>query len=265
MWRLTRRWSEIEGRGWMICSGAEPFFLPGGPQGVLLVHGFTGSPADLLLLGRFLQARGCTVLGVRLAGHATSEEDLSRQTAEDWLDSVRDGAALLRGCTRTLSVVGHSLGGVLAFLLAMEQPLRRIVSLATPVDIAPERGADQLPPRSLCAGRYAPKRRRRMRDVPPAVNESYARMPLVSVHELFDVIARMKEHLGEVAQPTLIMHSKCDHTAAPESARYLYEHIASREKELVWLERSGHLLPLDVERQTVFEKTADFLARGGAR
>ena len=157
----------------MICSGAEPFFLPGGPQGVLLVHGFTGSPADLLLLGRFLQARGCTVLGVRLAGHATSEEDLSRQTAEDWLDSVRDGAALLRGCTQTLSVVGHSLGGVLAFLLAMEQPLRRIVSLATPVDIAPERGADQLPPRSLCAGRYAPKRRRRMRDVPPAVNESY--------------------------------------------------------------------------------------------
>ena len=144
MWRLTRRWSEIEGRGWMICSGAEPFFLPGGPQGVLLVHGFTGSPADLLLLGRFLQARGCTVLGVRLAGHATSEEDLSRQTAEDWLDSVRDGAALLRGCTRTLSVVGHSLGGVLAFLLAMEQPLQRIVSLATPVDIAPERGADQL-------------------------------------------------------------------------------------------------------------------------
>ncbi|MBP7250173.1 MAG: carboxylesterase, partial [Selenomonas sp.] len=91
----------------MICSGAEPFFLPGGPQGVLLVHGFTGSPADLLLLGRFLQARGCTVLGVRLAGHATSEEDLSRQTAEDWLDSVRDGAALLRGCTQTLSVVGH--------------------------------------------------------------------------------------------------------------------------------------------------------------
>ena len=104
-----------------------------------------------------------------------------------------------------------------------------------------------------------------MRDVPPAVNESYARMPLVSVHELFDVIARMKEHLGEVAQPTLIMHSRCDHTAAPESARYLYDHIASREKELVWLERSGHLLPLDVERQTVFEKTADFLARGGAR
>lgn len=38
----------------MICSGAEPFFLPGGPQGVLLVHGFTGSPADMLLLGHSL-------------------------------------------------------------------------------------------------------------------------------------------------------------------------------------------------------------------
>lgn len=244
----------------MIQSGAEPFFLPGGPDGVLLVHGFTGCPADLLLLGEYLQAQGFTVLGVRLAGHATSAEDLSRQTAEDWLDSVRDGAALLRGATRSLSVVGHSLGGVLAFLLAAEQPgVRRIVSLATPVSIAPERGADRLPPRPLCPGHYAPKHRRPMRDVPPAVNDTYDEMPLLSVHELFDAIERMKGVLPRIAQPTLLLHSRADHTAAPESAQYLYDHIASREKDIVWLEHSGHLLPLDVERQTVFEKTAGFL------
>lgn len=52
----------------MIMEGAEPFFLPGGSMGVLLVHGFTGLPAELSMMGEYLQQRGCTVLGVRLAG-----------------------------------------------------------------------------------------------------------------------------------------------------------------------------------------------------
>ena len=79
----------------MILAGAEPFFMPGGKRGVLLVHGFTGLPAELLLMGRDLNARGYSVLGVRLAGHATRAEDLACTTGEDWLDSVRDGYALL--------------------------------------------------------------------------------------------------------------------------------------------------------------------------
>ena len=83
----------------MILSGAEPFFLPGGPHGALLIHGFTGVPAELLEMGQFLQKRGFTVLAVRLAGHGTKVEDLVHMTWEDWMDSVRDGFAILTGCT----------------------------------------------------------------------------------------------------------------------------------------------------------------------
>ena len=64
----------------MILPGAEPFFLPGGKRGVLLIHGFTGLPAEMLLLGQYLNMRGYTVLGVRLAGHATTVEDMSHMT-----------------------------------------------------------------------------------------------------------------------------------------------------------------------------------------
>lgn len=248
-----------KGGGIMIQKGAEPFFLRGGSHGVLLLHGFTGSPADLLLLGQSLQRQGMTVLAPRIAGHGTTEEDLSRQTGEDFLDSARDGYALLTGCCKKVSVVGHSMGGVLAFLLAAECKVHRIVSLATPVFIAPERGADQLPPLKFCRGRYVPKHRRPMKNVPDAVNETYLTMPLVSIHELFGLMHTMTEQLGRVDRPTLILHSLGDHTADPKSAAYLAEHIATERKDVIYLKRSGHLLPLDKERDKVFALTAKFL------
>ena len=68
---------------------------PGGRHGVLLIHGFTGLPAELRLLGEYLNARGFTVLAIRLAGHGTTVEDLSRMEHEEWMDSVRDGYAIL--------------------------------------------------------------------------------------------------------------------------------------------------------------------------
>jgi len=243
----------------MIQKGAEPFFFSGGSHGVLLLHGFTGSPADLLLLGKFLHRQGFTVLAPRIAGHGTTEEDLSRQTAEDWLDSARDGYAMLSGCCKKISVVGHSMGGVLAFLLAAECKVHRLVSLATPVFVAPERGADRLPPLQFCRGRFVPKHRRHMEKVPDAVNETYLTMPLVSVHELFGLMHTMTEKLSSVDRPALILHSVNDHTADPKSAAYLAEHIRTERKAVVYLKRSGHLLPLDKERDKVFSMTAKFL------
>ena len=66
----------------MLMAGAEPFFLPGRSEGVLLLHGFTGSPSEMKLYGAYLQQCGYTVLAIRLAGHGTSPEDLERVTAE---------------------------------------------------------------------------------------------------------------------------------------------------------------------------------------
>ena len=99
-----------------------------------------------------------------------------------------------------------------------------------------------------------------MKKVPEAVNETYLTMPLVSVHELFGLIHTMTEQLQNVDRPTLILHSLQDHTADVRSAGYLCDHIASEKKETLYLKRSGHLLPLDCERDKVFAATAKFLA-----
>ena len=119
----------------MILPGAEPFFLPGGREGVLLIHGFTGLPAELLLMGQYLHAQGFSVLGVRLAGHGTTVEDMSHMTWEDWMDSVRDGYALLSGFCDTVDVIGHSMGGLFALLLSSEEKIGKVVTLAAPIQM----------------------------------------------------------------------------------------------------------------------------------
>lgn len=256
----------------MIMEGAEPFFLPGGSMGVLLVHGFTGLPAELSMMGEYLQQRGCTVLGVRLAGHGTTVEDMSRMTAEDWLDSVRDGYAMLRGSCERIVVAGHSMGGLLALLLAAEKAgrdtgLAGVISMAAPIYIAEERGIAQLPPRELCRGKFVPKARRRLRDVPPAVNHTYRFMPLEGVYEMLALIERTKAALPGLKLPALILHSLNDRTADAESAIYIRENLGSAQKRLVWLKSSGHLIPLGEERDIVFSESAAFigaLAGGGA-
>lgn len=244
----------------MIMEGAEPFFLPGGSTGVLLIHGFTGLPAELVMMGRYLQQRGCTVLGVRLAGHGTTVEDMSHMTAEDWLDSVRDGYAVLRGSCEHIFVAGHSMGGLLALLLAAEQQCAGVISMSAPIYIAEERGIAALPPREMCHGKFVPKARRRLRDVPPAVNHTYRFMPLEGVHEMLTLIERVKETLPGIHIPALILHSLNDRTADAESAIYIRDALGSEKKRLFWLKSSGHLIPVGEERETVFAQTAAFIA-----
>lgn len=249
----------------MILPGAAPFLLPGGRHGVLLIHGFTGLPAELLLMGQYLNENGFTVLAVRLAGHGTTEEDMSHMTAEDWMDSVRDGAAIVDGICEDFSVIGHSMGGLFALRLASEYPVAKVVTLAAPIFIAKERGIDYLPSRELSDGLFVPKARRRLKDVPRAANHTYRRMPLISVHELLDVIDATKGCIERVCEPCLIVQSRDDHTADPKSAVYIYNHLPEAEKEIFWLEHGGHLLPLAETRDTVFREAARFLMEDGSK
>lgn len=247
----------------MIIEGAEPFLLPGGSHGVLLLHGFTGMPPEMRLLAQSLHRAGHTVLCPRLAGHGTSPEDMAHTGAEDWHDSAADGYALLSGITRRISVVGHSMGALLALRLAAEKRVASIVTLAAPIFIDEGRGMKHLPPRSECIGRFHPKLRSHLRDVPEFCKVTYDKMPLVAIHELVGFIERVKALLPKVSAPLLLVHSLHDHTAHRRSLSYIYDHVSAAHKEVLWLVRSGHLVMLDAERAIVFRRMAEFLRAQG--
>lgn len=243
-----------------MIDGGEPFFLSGGgSRGVLLVHGFTGLPAGMFLLGEVLNRAGFNVLCPRLAGHGTCEEDLMRTTKNDWFNSVLDGFFILRGVCDKIFVVGHSMGGLLTLKLAVEHKISKIVTLAAPIFIDDGLGLKNLPPKELCGNAFTFTPRKKLDDVPPAVNNVYEKTPLVSVHELVDLIADVKNILPKITSPILIMQGEEDHTVQPRSARFIMDNVGSKSKKIVTVPNAGHLLPFDEQREFVFERTLNFL------
>jgi carboxylesterase len=101
--------------------GAEPFSADGGPVGVLILHGFTGSPQTIRPWAEYLSAAGLTVRAPLLPGHGGTWQDLSRT---GWLDCYAEAErafAELSAVCEQVFVAGISMGGCLAFGLAQTQ------------------------------------------------------------------------------------------------------------------------------------------------
>lgn len=240
-----------------ILPGAEPFLIKGGPRGVLLVHGFTGAPAEMRLLGEQLAHQGYTVLGIRLPGHGTTIKDMETTVWRHWYGAVVDGWYLLSGLCREINVVGLSMGGLLSLKLAANFPLASVVSLSAPIFLV-QRQLEFLPIYRLLR-RFVPKKQREY-DVEPKYFVGYDQTPLSSLSSLLELIQSMETDLPHITCPSLVLQSRREHTVRPESASFIFERIAARRKELFWLEKSGHVVTVDIERETVFEKVISFLS-----
>ena len=251
-----------------IQSGGEPFLYPGDSGvGVLLIHGWTSAPQEMLDLGKQLAEKGHTVLGARLPGHATRPADLNRVRWRDWSAAVEDGYSLLGASCERIFVMGLSLGGALALLLATYRPVAGVVAMATPYEIPPRPGVrwlryllPALRPISVVL-RHFPK---------PSLNDykdqqayrdhvSYRVFPIRSVPEVVGLLQRLREQLPTLRAPVLLMHAVEDRGVSPDNARSIYAQLGSPEKELVWIENSGHVLTVEPARRQVYDLAANFI------
>ena len=251
-----------------IQSSGEPFFYQGDTgTGILLVHGFTSAPQEMHDLGKHLAGQGHSVLGVRLPGHATRPADLIRVRWRDWLAAVEDGYSLLDKTCDHLVVMGLSLGGALALLLAASRPVAGVVAMGTPYKLPPWpdlRWLRYLLPylRPISAIlRYFPK---------PPINDykdqqayrdhvSYSVFPIRSIPEVVKLLQLLREQLPTLRAPVLLMHAVEDRGVSPDNARLIYSQLGSDEKELVWIENSGHVITVEPAREQVYELAADFV------
>ncbi|TCS82503.1 alpha/beta hydrolase [Tepidibacillus fermentans] len=239
---------------------SNPFFHEGYRSvGILLIHGFTGSPAEMRLLGEYLYQQGYTVSAPLLAGHGTTPEEMAKTNKEDWFKSVLQAYDDLKekGYPHIVAI-GLSMGGILSLKLAAERPLAAVISLAAPIYVRDKRMAWA---RWL---KYVKAFKAKSGEKPPHIEEhlaSYDRTPIAAVESLHQLIQEVKQRLEQVRIPIQVMQGKRDETVEPRSAQYIFDHVASDFKKLNWYENSSHIMTLDHEKEQIFADIYDFLER----
>lgn len=253
-----------------IQAGAEAFFFRGGAVGCLCLHGFTASPAELRWMGEYLAEQGHTVYGPRLPGHATDPRDLLRLRWRDWYTAALDGWAVLRAQCEQVFVVGHSMGGLLALLLAANRPVAGAVIQAAPIQFRSRliraarwlkyglRFTDQTDTSPLAEVIRAEQQRRGEAVVGRV---RYDRWASAGVEQLYALSCETRRHLPEITAPLLLIYSTADRTVPPENLDLIRLAASGASVESHLLHQSDHILPQDIERETVFALTAGFIAR----
>ena len=247
-----------------ILPGAEAFRFDGGPIGILLQHGFTGSPASMRPFGEWLAARGVSVIGPRLPGHGTSWEDLERTTWHDWASEAEGALRDLKARCTTIVAVGQSMGAAMVLhlgathadelngIVTINADLRRPELVLTPV-------VRLLMRTTKGVGGDIKK---------PGQDEIvYERVPLRAAGQLGKLYRTAQRELPSMRLPLLVFSSTEDHVAKPSNSTYVYDRVGSQQKEFVSLANSYHVATLDFDAELIFERTLAFaggIARGEA-
>ncbi len=214
--------------------------------GVLLVHGFLASPAELAEFGEKLAAAGYVTLGIRLKGHGTSPWDLRDRNWEDWLESVRRGYQILSALVEQISIIGFSTGGALALSLAAEKPEKLAGVAAVSVPIRFRNRNMIFVPLLHGANRLASWLPSFEGIIPFRPNESehphinYRNMPVRGLYELRLLVDKVEKQLGDVECPVLVMQGTEDQVVDPKSAEILMKKLASDDKQLHVVEAKRH-------------------------
>lgn len=257
-------------------------FFPASRVGIVLVHGLTGTPAELTLVARRLHGYGFTVACPVLAGHCGTEAELRTTTWKDWAASVLDAVDQLAARSDAVFVGGLSAGAVLSLYAAHARPgrmrglalysttlwwdgwtipkLRFLLPLVLRLPYIGKRYRfEETPPYGI---KNEALRRRivaRMHSGDAAA-AGFTGTPGVSLRELWRLVDVIKSALPGIDTPALLLHSSHDDIASHSNARYVQERLKGPSR-LVLMHDSYHIITVDQERHKVADFTAAF-ARG---
>jgi len=242
-----------------VIKGGEPFEFTGTNDcAVLLLHGFTGSPASVLLMGKFLFNVGYSVMAPLLAGHGINIEALQKTNADDWYGSALEAYKKLRIKYAKVVVLGVSMGGLLALRLGAQEKPDAVISIATPIFLY-----DWRVRWAWLFHWFLPYVAKRPHIYPAGEEYNIAyldHIPTKPVASMWNLVQKCRnEYLSKINCPILIEQSKADATVRFDSAQYIYDNCASVDKKLYWFNNSGHLLILDKDRKEAMEQIENFL------
>ncbi len=229
-----------------------------GKIGILLVHGFTGSPAAMRPWAEFFGARGYTVRVPRLPGHGREWQELNKTPWEQWTDRITDELEQLEKLCDKVFVFALSMGGGASLYLAAHHGDRIAgLVLVNPMIHVPG-----------LAAKFAPllaKFRTHLKTVGgdikrPGVSEwSYDALPMQGVVELAKLLKSSRSTLGLVKAPLLLFHSVEDHTLPVSNTEIIMDEIGSVRKQRIELMNSYHVATIDYDSDFIFENSLVFV------
>jgi len=242
------RFSEINAKETATQSGEPYLLIPRANvrTGVLLVHGFLASPAELREYGQRLTEDGYAVMGVRLAGHGTSPWDLKERGWQDWLNSVRRGYRILSAFVDQIVIVGFSTGGGLSLMLASEEldKVIGVASVSAPLTFRDHKmflvplvhGLNKLASWFPSFDGVIPFRDNNTEH--PDIN--YRSIPVHALYQLRELTDVLKQRLPRIKVPALIVQGDKDPIVHPDSAQHIYDLMAATDRSLQWVKSKRH-------------------------
>ena len=242
------RYAEINNQETATESGQPFLLLPeeGRPLGVVLVHGFLASPAEVRPFGEELKSLGYPVMGVRLKGHGTSPWDLRERSWQDWLESVRRGYEILSAFVPRICLVGFSTGGALSLRLAADCPegLLGVAALCVPLKFRDRgmvfvplvHGANRLISWVSSFEGIMPFRARESEH--PPIN--YRSIPVHGLYQLQQLVDEMDQRLPDIQCPVTLIQSTDDPVVEPRSAELIHDRLCTEKKNLVMVPAMRH-------------------------
>ena len=231
-----------------------------GKIGIILVHGFTGSPASMRPWAHYFQELGYTIRVPRIPGHGTKWEDLNQVKWQEWPDRVqRDIDDLSKTCEK-IFICGLSMGGGnTLYVAAKNQGTISGIVLVNPMI--------HIPGVKIKFGRLWAKLKAGMPSVgddikKPGVTEwGYDVLPTAGVVQLYEFLKKSRSYLGSVKTPLLLFHSVDDHVLEVTNTEIIMEEIGSNEKNRIELLNSYHVATMDFDAEMIFENSRVFVER----
>jgi carboxylesterase len=223
-----------------------------------------GTPVEMRDLAQYLAQKNITVLVPLMSHHGRQYRDIALMDRNELYHEALQYVHLLKKNYPKVYVGGLSTGGSLSLKTGENEKVNCIISLASPITYGFDFLGGSILYFLIFFSLITPSLRRieyglandpHVAETPP----SFDRLPVKVVLEGEYLKDEVKEHLDRIEEPILILQSTSDNRAAPGSAQYIYDHVSSIRKDLLWLHHSGHVLTMDYDMDIVFRMIWDFI------